>query len=56
MITRVRVLLSLQRALLGTVIVIRGFRQCVFEYLEYVNETPRVRSYDRGEVWLVAVS
>ena len=42
---------------LGTdkAIVIRGFRQCVLEYLEYGgDEAPHVRSYDGGDVWLVA--
>lgn len=35
-------------------LVIDGFSQLVFEYLEYVNETPHVVSYTEGRVCLVS--
>lgn len=39
----------------GTVtLVVDSFRQLVFEYLEYVNETPHVVPYAEGRVYLVS--
>jgi hypothetical protein len=38
----------------GWELVIRGYSQCVLEYLEYVNETPHAVVYDDGEVRFVA--
>lgn len=35
-------------------LVVEGFRQLVFDYLEYVNETPHVVSYTDGRVCLVS--
>jgi hypothetical protein len=35
-------------------LVIEGFSQVVFEYLEYVNETPHVRSYSDGRICCVS--
>jgi hypothetical protein len=35
-------------------LVIHSYRQCVFEWLEYVNETPHVATYTEGRVRLVA--
>lgn len=35
-------------------LVIEGFSQAVFEYLEYVNETPQVTSYTEGRISFVA--
>lgn len=35
-------------------LVIASFRQCVLEFLEYVNDTPRVVAYTEGRVFLVA--
>ena len=35
-------------------LVISGFRQCVLEYLEYVNDTPHMVSYQEGDACLVA--
>ena len=35
-------------------LVISGYRQCVLDFLEYVNETPHTASYTEGSVYLVA--
>jgi hypothetical protein len=35
-------------------LVIEGFSQAVFEYLEYVNETPHVTSYVDGRICFVS--
>lgn len=35
-------------------LMIEGFSQAVFEYLEYVNETPHVTSYRDGRISLVS--
>lgn len=35
-------------------LVIEGFSQAVFEYLEYVNETPHVASYTEGRISFVS--
>lgn len=35
-------------------LMVDGFSQLTFEYLEYVNDTPHVRSYTDGRVCLVS--
>jgi len=37
-------------------LVIRDYRQCVLEFLEYANQAPHVAAYTEGQVCLVAPS